>query len=275
MKKSVLLIVIFYIALASSQVFAQNSNNDAAEAKDTLIKFIQLSDQQALQEEQARQLLAGEALTRWKTPSFGRLSKEPDKIILPGPNFAVGRIQAFGENNFIGDLYFYLEKNSAWKITAMRTLAMTGMIEDINHALKAKKTLTEEEASVLANTELVLATDSSLAEWFSQHHESLDQLYTLTRSKVKIEPKVSAGIKFQYIGSDDKQFPEIAQKLKQLHFSGINITPEGNYEFVIGGMLDNTVGFLYSPNKTPPSISPSEYIWVEELTGYWYLFRTT
>jgi hypothetical protein len=45
--------------------------------------------------------------------------------------------------------------------------------------------------------------------------------------------------------------------------------------FVIGGIMDNTVGFVYSPSNKPPQISPSSYIWVEEIAAGWYLFRTT
>ena len=46
--------------------------------------------------------------------------------------------------------------------------------------------------------------------------------------------------------------------------------------FTIGGILDNSVGFLYlvAP-EAPPQIDPGEYIWVEQIAVDWYLFRTT
>jgi len=52
-------------------------------------------------------------------------------------------------------------------------------------------------------------------------------------------------------------------------------TKDDDLHFVIGGITDNSVGFLYSEKRTPPEISASEYIWVEDLGDGWYLFRTT
>ena len=40
-------------------------------------------------------------------------------------------------------------------------------------------------------------------------------------------------------------------------------------------MLDTTVGFFRAGPSGPPPISPSEFIWVEDLGGGWFLFRTT
>jgi hypothetical protein len=262
-----ILIVILTCLMASSFATAQKATDASVEgARAALIQFIELSNRQALRSEQARKLLVAEAAS-WDVSSFGKLADAPDKVILLDKNLAVGRVQWFGENNYVADMYFYLRFDSGWKIGAMRRLALTGIVEDLYLALKAKKNLTQEEKDTLANVELVLASDKVLKEWFLQNHEALNNLYSLARPKV-----VSESL---YINDSDKHFPEIAQSLKRLHLNGINMQANGNVEIVIGGRLDNTVGFIYSPSKNPPSISASSYIWVEEIADKWYLFRTT
>lgn len=253
---------------------AQEPSRSSDGARAVLVRFVELSNSQSLLSGKARKLLIDDA-AQWDMPSFGKLAAAPDKVLRLDEGAAVGRLQAFGTNNHVTDLYFYLKYADGWKISTMRSLAMTGLIEELYLALKAKKSPTQEEADVLANFELVLASDQKLREWFHRHTEALNRLVRLARSSVKTDPRVRDGSKTQYIRDDDKEYPEIASGLKRLHLSGINIVPDGNFEFVIGGMLDNTVGFLYAPTNTPPRINPSNYIWVEELSGNWYLFRTT
>jgi hypothetical protein len=260
-------IILLFCLLASSFAFAQKTTNRSIEgARATLIQFIQFSNQQALRSERARKLVAGEA-ARWDTPSFGKLSDAPDKTVLLDKNIAVGRVQWFGENNYVADMYFYLGFDRGWKIASMRRLAITGLVEQLYFELKAKKSLSQEDADTLANVELVLASDKVLKEWFLKNREALAKLNELIGSKV--------GSESLFINDRDKRFPEIAQSLKHLHLSGVNIQANANVEMVIGGITDNTVGFIYSPSKKPPSIDPSSYIWVEQIANNWYLFRTT
>ena len=262
-----ILIAILAGLLVSPAAITQTPTDASAEgAKAALIQFIEFSNRQALRSEAAKKLLFGEA-AGWDVPSFGKLAVAPDKVVLPDKNLAVGRVQWFGENDYVADMYFYLAFDGTWKIAAMRRLALTGMVEDMYNALKAKKPLTSEEQETLANVELVLAPDKVLKEWFIQNRKSLEELGQLIRSK--------NGSKSLSIGVNDKKFPAVTQSLKRLHLSGISIEADGNIEMVIGGMLDNNVGFILSPSKKPPRISPSSYIWVEEVANTWYLFRTT
>lgn len=188
-------------------------------------------------------------------------------MILLDRETAVARVQWEGERNYVADLYFYLGFSGDWKINAMRRLALTGILEDLYLALKAKKNLTQEEKDTLANVELVLASDKALKEWFLRNRAALDSFCNLIQSKMQSQSL--------FINSSDKRFPEIAESLKRLHLSGVDAQAGGNVEIVIGGMTDNTVGFICSPARKPPAISPSSYIWVEEIADKWYLFRTT
>jgi hypothetical protein len=247
--------------------FAQRNTDVTAEGASAALKqLIEFSNRQALRSEPARKLLVAET-AKWDMPSFGKLADAPDKMVMLDKEAAVGRVQWFGENDQVTDLYFYLRFDGSWKISAMRRLALPGIMEQLYFGLNAKKSRTQEEQDMFDNIGLVLASDKTLREWFQQNHESLNKLYKLTQKK--------DGSKSLYINDSNKRFPEIAQALKRLHLSVVEVQENGNVEIVIGGMTDNTVGFVYSPSKSPPPISPSEYIWVEEIAENWYLFRTT
>ncbi|HEX3084666.1 MAG TPA: hypothetical protein VHP99_09110, partial [Pyrinomonadaceae bacterium] len=71
------------------------------------------------------------------------------------------------------------------------------------------------------------------------------------------------------------RYEDIKARLKALHFVSIEVDTDGTVEFIIGGVTDNTVGFLYSPANQPPMISSNSYIWVEEVAPRWFIFRTT
>jgi len=97
-----------------------------------------------------------------------------------------------------------------------------------------------------------LSTDEQLGTWFSDHHSDLDAI-------VKTEDEAKRAELCRSLGISTVRFE-----------SGRSVT------FTIGGILDNSVGFLYlvAP-EAPPQIDPGEYIWVEQIAVDWYLFRTT
>jgi hypothetical protein len=50
----------------------------------------------------------------------------------------------------------------------------------------------------------------------------------------------------------------------------------GIIEINIGGMLNNSVGFLYVPEgRMPPAMSSGGYIYIEKVMDHWYLYKTT
>jgi hypothetical protein len=145
-----------------------------------LLQLFEFSNKQALQTVEARQLLAGEAL-EWKMPTFGPLAAAPDKIVLIDTANAVGRIQLIGKDNHLVDLYFYLTLQGSWRVTAVRTLALTGIIQGAYQYLKTKPTPTAEEKEELGNYELLLASDEALRQWFAKNAVSMNKLYEMSR----------------------------------------------------------------------------------------------
>jgi hypothetical protein len=68
--------------------------------------------------------------------------------------------------------------------------------------------------------------------------------------------------------------PGLGPTLKALGLTAVEDVGDG-IRVTIGGMMDNTVGFFRAGPSGPPTISASEFIWVEDLGGGWHLFRTT
>ena len=51
---------------------------------------------------------------------------------------------------------------------------------------------------------------------------------------------------------------------------------ENCFEFIIGGMIDNTVGYIYiSKGQSIPKMNPSRLIMLREIGDGWYIFKTT
>jgi len=221
-------------------------------------------------------MLAPEAVS-FGLPPMGKLlfeqSETEPNILVVGNNYAVARTRLNDPKPL--DVYFYLRRDNSWKITALRALACTGPLGAIADQLQKKKSagsLSSEESSTLQNLHITLATDKDLKIWFKQNESALEQL---AQSGSQLSPGTSI------IVNDHRQPHAISEnlivkeKLKSLHLSSLNKIDEKQIEIIIGGVTDNTVGFLYAPDNKPPLLGPSEYIWVEKVADKWYLFRTT
>jgi hypothetical protein len=285
--------------------FAQKPDESSpAGAREAMLKFVALNNKQLLQTAEARSLFTGEA-SEWSNARFGQISSQPDKIVRVEKNYAVARVQTIGKDSRVVDLYFYLKfDDGGWKIRSMRAMAQIGFLESINAALKSKAVLTAAEKDTLANTELVLASDKTLSEWFYKNRLALDKLTAFATLETKKKPvkvraaprrKITVGTvgrnvatantaeegeeneprTIENITANTQKFPKSAAALKNLHLSALETKSNGNVEITIGGITDNSVGFIYSPSGTPPQIDGWRCIWVEKLAAGWYLFRTT
>jgi hypothetical protein len=212
----------------------------------TLERFVALANAGDLTSPEGQAILTGEA--RQMATSAKSTLPAPDRIILIGTDKAAARFVLRGPNNEEADAYFYLEKSPrGWAVSAYRAMAMSGINMMLLNELKKRKSLTEQEAIEKRNLELALSTDSQLRAWFTKNRAALEALLPASDAE---------------------------QQARKLGLSSIS-TDGKKADAVIGGMVDNTVGFLRPGAAGPPAIDPSSYIWVEDLGGGWYLYRTT
>lgn len=155
------------------------------------------------------------------------------------------------------DWYAYLRRDATtWKVEAVRTLALPGLFFSLLDTLSAKKRTPSEELTY-QNMLLTTKSDAELKNYFLKNKPQSDKLVASFRS-----------------GNQNR----IKSTLEALHLNTVRSFSrhETIIDVSIGGILDNSVGFMYVPTgASPPMMSPSEFIYVEEIVDRWYLYKTT
>ncbi len=191
------------------------------------------------------------------------------------------------------DTYLHFEKDTVWKISAFRALAMTGIIEQVKIELekmtlqqvddiitKSKKKKKDDFAMFtsrddynfqLGNVKLTLELDDNIAKHFVTNQVEFERLKNLALTQLEKE-KV-----------DEERTIKLIENLKadyqKLFISSVST---GGYElgncinFLIGGMVDNSVGYIYVKDKKDlPEMNPSRIIMIREIGNGWYIYKTT
>jgi hypothetical protein len=221
-------------------------------------------------------------------------NKIKTKFILLDQN-AVTAVVAMTITDSLGkglDTYLHFKKDTVWKLCAFRALAMTGIIAKVNDDLsaltpkqidsviasphtKAKDhrlfKSKEEYRYLLGNTSLVLSLDDELIAHFNKNKLAFEDL---KNSLVK------HGVMTKSRGLKEMKGLEVYKNHLALLFID-NAFPDwesskNNLNFLIGGITDNSVGYLYIKNKKDvPKMNPSHFIMIREIGDGWYLYKTT
>lgn len=184
-----------------------------------------------------------------------------------------------------GDFYLHFGKDKFWKIYAVRGLAMTGIIEgalheienmtpqQVDEAIKQGQFKSKEDYDFsLGNSRLTLALDDDIIKHFEKHKAEFESIKNAALEQLKT-------IKIRENGST-RMIENLKPDYRKLFISGVRYDDYlvgGNcLSFTIGGMLDNTVGYLYASNKIDlPEMSPNRLIMLKEIGDGWYLYKTT
>jgi hypothetical protein len=191
------------------------------------------------------------------------------------------------------DTYLHFEKDIIWKMTAFRSLAMTGMIEQVkielekmtaqqvDNIIAESKNKKEEDFVIfktrddynfqLGNAKLTLELDDNIVKHFMENQAEFEKLKNFALDQLEKE-KV-----------DDERSIKLIEDLKseyqKLFISSVST---GGYQlgncinFLIGGMIDNTVGYIYIKDKKDlPETNPNRVIMIKEIGNGWYIYKTT
>jgi hypothetical protein len=244
------------MALSAPAALAQ------ASPEATLERFVELANGGELTTPEGQAILTGEA-KEMATEAKSALPAA-DRIIPVSPDFAAARFVLRGAGSDEADAYFYLQRTpSGWAVSAFRAMAMTGMDMMLLAEMKKQKTLSPEDQLRKRNLELVLSTDSKLRAWFTANRPALEDIANAWTRQPAPRSTASA-----------RDAAGVGASLPPLGLSSVADLADG-VQITIGGTLDNTVGFLRAGPSGPPKISTSDFIWVEDLGGGWFLFRTT
>ena len=216
----------------------------------TLERFVELANAGQLTTPEGQTLLTGEA----KQMATGAKSALPavDRIIPIGQDKAVARFVLRGRSGEEADAYFYLDRTpQGWAVSAYRAMATTGIAMALLAELQKRPRLSAEEELEKLNLQLTLSTDSQLRTWFAANRAALEAL-------AKSPPG-----------------DETSARARAIGVQSVNSDAAKGVDILVGGMVDNLVGFMRPGPSGPPPIEPSRFIWIEDLGGGWFLYRTT
>jgi hypothetical protein len=228
----------------------------------------------------------GQDLPPTATTDFLLLGQTPIKAVV-----AMSVVDAKGIQV---DTYLHFQKDTVWKLSAFRSLAMTGMLAKVSEQLESLtprqvdemlKSAAKEKGKdkhypfssraeyefTRGNTKLTIASDAQLIAHFTNNKAEFERI------------KVAGLQELSGKTTEDTQDQELAKPLeaayRKLYISSVRSGGDdfGNcLNFLIGGMVDNAVGYLYIKDKKDlPEMSANDIIMLREIGDGWYLYKTT
>lgn len=184
------------------------------------------------------------------------------------------------------DSYLHFEKDENWKISAFRALALTGVHQQI---LSAYENLNDKQIDSLAtieskqntkslnrksdlkfeigNIKLILEFDDNIIKHFKNHEQEFENLRL---EWLRLKENNTSNTEIDRV---------LSNRFKNLLLNGLNsytLVCDDCLEMVIGGMVDNIVGYLFISDKSKlPKMSAKRLIMLREIGNGWYLFKTT
>jgi hypothetical protein len=183
------------------------------------------------------------------------------------------------------DFYLHFSKEAdVWKLRAIRNLAMTHLgppMVDLMSAMPpaevAQYDLKHPDAShafTVGNLKLWTSSDADIAAHFRKNRAEFRKVLRLVQTG-------------QYFAADSAAAgeqaananPAVHALLRKLYLGRVTRRETGCascLEFVIGGKVTSTVGFLYQPEPAQlPAMTPEHLIVLKPLGEGWYLYKTT
>jgi len=154
------------------------------------------------------------------------------------------------------DWYLYLlNEQNKWKISNVRNLALPGLFFMALQEVQNKPNRSKEEEYQYQNMLLTVQSDSDLKSFLLKNIDSFNSI--AKESKWNID--------------------KATQTAKNLNLNFVIYKKEdGIVDVNVGGILDNSVGYIYVPSGTKvPSMSADEYIYIEHVKDNWYVYKTT
>ncbi|TGE15811.1 hypothetical protein [Hymenobacter elongatus] len=180
------------------------------------------------------------------------------------------------------DFYLHFVKEATWKLHSVRGLGMTSfgrqmltVLEGLPPAEIARYNQTHPQAEydfTVGNIRLWVGSDADIEAHFNQRQADFEKTVQLLQARNYFATPAAG----EAAANAD---PAINALLKSLYISRVTRKTadcDACFAFVIGGLIDNTVGLLYEPDASKvPAMNPQSLIVVKPLGKGWYLFKTT
>jgi hypothetical protein len=182
------------------------------------------------------------------------------------------------------DFYLHFSKDSArWKLQAVRSLAMTKlgppMLEVLTTMPPAEVAQYDQKHPnaghnfAVGNIKLWIGSDADIVDHFNKYRSDFEQVVQIAQKRNYLSaPDIVAG---EQAANRDPEIQALLQKLYISRLTRRDMDCQTCIEFVIGGMVDNTVGLLYQPQAAEvPAMHPDRLIVLKPLGNGWYLYKT-
>lgn len=191
------------------------------------------------------------------------------------------------------DTYLHFVKEDVWKASAFRGLAMTGIIAEIKEILENMSeaqidsvihhsktdtsaytmfTSKDEYEFELGNARLTLASDNEIIAHFKDNAKEFKKL----KDDLLANGIMSAENGLRGMKDSDLYKTRLYNLFVSNVTTGISYDYTDVLNFTIGGMIDNTVGYLFvKDKKNVPSMNPQRIIMIREIGNGWYIYKTT
>ncbi|MDB5035733.1 MAG: hypothetical protein JWQ98_2974 [Chlorobi bacterium] len=212
---------------------------------------------------------AGSGLSDSARVTWRNLQEDPTRAV-----YAV----ATTDRSYHSDTYaFFVRAGDGWKLNAIRTLGLPGVFYRVMQQLEGEVNLPDSLASRLANMRLAVNSDDSLRSYFRANAEEFDMLRNILGSTPDIIAVTSNGEADPAITSNSGTIFRITALLRKLRIHSIRRAAEGSGAFylTIHNESDHAVGYLSLPEgAAPPGMTPSRFIYVEEIVRGWYIYKS-
>ena len=186
------------------------------------------------------------------------------------------------------DFYLHFSKSTgAWKLSAVRNLAMTHLSRPMVSILTALppaevaqydlKHPDAHHAFTVGNLRLWTSADADIAAHFQRNRTDFEAVLRLVQTGRYFEPPVpgAAAPNGEQAANADPAVHTLLRKLYLNHVTRRGTGCGSCLEFVIGGKVNSTVGLLYQPQPAQlPRMHPDRLIVLKPLGAGWYLYKT-
>ncbi len=179
------------------------------------------------------------------------------------------------------DFYCYLvPEDGVWRFTAVRCLAWTVVSRMMLKECEESPAYADTHRVDCGQARLILSSDRVLKKHLTDNLEKFEQVIALRHEIVSLEKRVWG------VSEDEDTKPRAELRktnraerdlLDELFIDKVSLTEgEGTVCFLVGGLLNNALSYLYIPDGVdPPAMSPDDYIYVEQIVPNWYLAKET
>lgn len=204
------------------------------------------------------------------------------------------------EEGYRVSIVVFVKRTQTWKVDALRSLALPGLVHLLREELMALEDPSPEQQRQLQDVNRLFATDEDLVEAFERNKalfiETAECFYSQDEITAVCAPFLAQGDEdytvqldgeavpvgelngaWAQYGVDKKTLELLVTAVEQLDLYCIerDYMYESNIHFSKGGILDNSLGYIYAPDEDVPPIDHGEYFYIERIDEHWYIYRTT